>query len=480
MKRRLGCLSTTGIAAALLTAAIILAIGLFKGGVLFSSGPLSAKTGEMVGGVPSHASIGGRCSACHVAPWEADSMDDRCLACHVAIAMELENASTFHGGLLAAETGFRCRDCHPEHMGANASLTVVDPDRFPHELTGFSLASHRRMADGSAFTCADCHGEDLARFASATCAACHGDLDPAYMQAHEAAFGQDCLACHDGVETFGADFDHDLLAFPLAGRHVLVDCIGCHQDARSLADLQTTPTGCYACHAGDDAHDGRLGQDCAACHATSDWREATIDHDLTAFPLTGQHADVECQDCHADQVFANTPTNCYACHAGDDAHEGQFGTDCGQCHNTRDWQQATFDHSTTAFPLTGAHVDLPCLQCHTDSVFAGIPSRCAACHAEPEFHIGLLGSDCQSCHSTTAWVPARFDGAHTFPLAHGRAEPSTCQTCHPVTLAAYTCYNCHEHDPGEIEEEHRDEGITDFQDCVRCHPTGREEEGGDD
>jgi hypothetical protein len=46
----------------------------------------------------------------------------------------------------------------------------------------------------------------------------------------------------------------------------------------------------------------------------------------------------------------------------------------------------------------------------------------------------------------------------------------------------YTCYGCHEHNPSEIEQEHREEGISDFQNCVACHPTGREKEGsgGDD
>ena len=32
-----------------------------------------------------------------------------------------------------------------------------------------------------------------------------------------------------------------------------------------------------------------------------------------------------------------------------------FPTDCAQCHTTNGWTGATFDHSTTTFPLTGAH-----------------------------------------------------------------------------------------------------------------------------
>jgi hypothetical protein len=56
---------------------------------------------------------------------------------------------------------------------------------------------------------------------------------------------------------------------------------------------------------------------------------------------------------------------------------------------------------------------------------------------------------------------------------------SSCKTCHTESLLSYTCYGCHEHTPGDIEEEHRKEGISNFQDCTRCHPTGLKEEGGE-
>ena len=102
-----------------------------------------------------------------------------------------------------------------------------------------------------------------------------------------------------------------------------------------------------------------------------------------------------------------------------------------------------------------------------------------ACHADPEFHAGLFPLTCADCHTTDGWAPARFDQAHTFPVAHGESGPSTCRTCHPERLSGYTCYECHEHEPAEIAEEHLDEGISDFEDCVRCHPTGEEDEAED-
>ena len=49
---------------------------------------------------------------------------------------------------------------------------------------------------------------------------------------------------------------------------------------------------------------------------------------------------------------------------------------------------------------------------------------------------------------------------------------SDCRTCHPDQLAGYTCYTCHS--PGEIDEEHREEGVRAYSNRVACHPTGRE------
>jgi hypothetical protein len=53
-------------------------------------------------------------------------------------------------------------------------------------------------------------------------------------------------------------------------------------------------------------------------------------------------------------------------------------------------------------------------------------------------------------------------------------------TCHPNALTAYTCYGCHEHDPQKIRAKHLKKGISDFANCIACHPTGQEHEGGGD
>ena len=159
-----------------------------------------------------------------------------------------------------------------------------------------------------------------------------------------------------------------------------------------------------------------------------------------------------------------------------DAHDGQFGGNCAVCHTPDGWEGATFDHNLTDFLLVGRHAKTECEACHINNVFKGTPDECVACHAEPQFHAGSVGTACANCHTALAWTPAQFDRPHSFPFNHGESGVSPCQRCHPDSLAAYTCYGCHEHNPAKIERKHLEEGIRDFQDCARCHPTGREEE----
>lgn len=479
MKRPLGCLSGVGLIAALLALLVVGGVIAATGGVLFSPGPLNAQAGDAtLGGVASHAETRGDCAACHTPPWSHEGMADRCAGCHTAMADPNSHLAQFHELLWRDTPEQPCRACHPEHRGATASLTDISVTDFPHDATDFSLAAHRKTAAGNPFTCADCHADNLTAFEVATCDTCHAQLDAGYMAGHRQDFGAQCLSCHDGADRFSA-FDHSQTPFALTGAHADVRCGECHT-AAAPADFANAPKECIGCHQEDDAHQGGLGTDCAACHTPDQWENATFDHARTAFPLQGKHAEVKCEQCHAGGKFKGTPTDCVACHEKDDAHEGQFGTDCAGCHTPDDWENATFDHAKTAFPLTGAHQQVKCEQCHAGGKFKGTATACSGCHQDPAFHRGLFAQTCDACHTTTAWQPARFDLPHTFPINHGEGGPSPCRTCHPDALAQYTCYGCHEHNPAEIQEEHAEEGIGDIANCIKCHPTGQEEEGGED
>ena len=64
------------------------------------------------------------------------------------------------------QTSPTCTECHPEHNGPHGSLTALDEAEFgsAHDMTGFSLKTHRKTASGGSFTCADCHPKGYARF----------------------------------------------------------------------------------------------------------------------------------------------------------------------------------------------------------------------------------------------------------------------------------------------------------------------------
>lgn len=411
--QRIGCLTPLGLTAATLALLATVVMGFVSGGTMFSPGGLNAENeyGMTLGDVSSHAETRGDCARCHPEPWSSQTMAARCLACHPNVQAELRDPKTLHSAFADVSN---CRDCHTEHRGAQAEITRLDAN-FPHEKVGFVLTRHQKLADGNPFKCADCHTKSIATFDRAQCETCHRDptgtfsLKPTFA-AHIGDFGNDCLACHDGADRF-TQFDHKTLAFALTGKHTSAKCSECHVNARAIADLKKVSQTCVDCHRKDDKHKNAYGTDCAKCHTAEDWKKANFDHNLAAFKLTGKHTTVECAKCHVNNVFKGTPQTCVACHPDPDKHRGQFGADCAQCHKTDTWKGATFKH--------------------------------------------------------------------TFPLNHGESGTIACATCHttPNNYKAYTCYGCHEHDPAKIERKHLKERITKFDDCARCHPTGRENEG---
>lgn len=457
--QKLGCFTFYGILAAVITLLTIVGVVYARGGVLYNPGPLNAQRGEVLGGVASHADLDGQCKACHSAPWSRVTMADLCVDCHGEIAAQMQTMVALHGSMYQDNPKLECRDCHPEHRGADAPLTRLEGGEFPHELLGYALDGHRLTIQNEAFTCVDCHGEDISTFASDSCDACHRQMDALFAQAHILSYGTACLDCHDGVDSLGKNFSHAAFEFKLTGEHREAACVKCHTDARSLTDFQNTPQNCYACHRTDDQHQGRFGADCAACHSPNGWEPANFDHNLSGFKLEGEHAEAACEDCHQNGLYQGTPADCFSCHQRDDEHNSRFGTDCAACHNPSDWENATFDHNRSNFPLDGAHVRVECEQCHVDNTFVGLSIECVACHADPGFHLGVFGEACQDCHNTSAWSPARFTLSHPEPrvdeegtgINHGG---TTCRTCHPDTVRTYTCLECHSDNQGGEGEEH--------------------------
>ena len=162
----------------------------------------------------------------------------------------------------------------------------------------------------------------------------------------------------------------------------------------------------------------------------------------------GRHAARKCSiPCGVGRQF-----RCVSCRAWD---AETMADRCAACHNTIAWNQVTFDHSKSNFPLTGAHITLQCAKCHQGGQFTALSTTCVSCHQDPAWHAGAFGISCDNCHSTSAWSSAQFNLSHPriaggeggSGVHHGGAS---CATCHPSTVYQATCLACHDsNNPGD-------------------------------
>jgi len=490
---------------AVLTAALLLL-------VLIAFAVPARATLQQTGDNP-HGPLDLECNACHTTqgwdrlrpvlqfdhnaetrfPLEGQHTSVGCAACHTSLVFRDAGTECFdcHTDIHKGQFGNECSQCH-------TPLRWVDEPTFRqmHQETRFPLVGVHAGLD-----CQSCHKQGQYRDLSTECQSCHWDSYLATRNPdHRAAgFSPDCSECHASTsirqaQWGGSDvqFVHTA-AFPLTGGHNILDCNLCHQPGVSYA---STSADCYACHEDnynattDPNHlNGNFGTMCDVCHSINAWRPADFaDHSVTGFPLDGAHAPLACDDCHATG-YTNTPGECIGCHRA--AYEGvedpnhvqsQFPEDCTECHTTSAWTPATFDHGQTRFPLTGAHTELACLDCHAEG-YTGTPFDCWSCHEqdfneveEPPHTQDAFDVDCTVCHTTDAWSPSTFD--HTTQTDYeltGAHTTVECSLCHLNAVYAGTptdCWSCHEQDYNEAEDpNHVQQSFP--QDCTICHSTAK-------
>jgi Zn finger protein HypA/HybF involved in hydrogenase expression len=140
--------------------------------------------------------------------------------------------------------------------------------------------------------------------------------------------------------------------------------------------------------------------------------DVRFDHELTSFPLIGQHAVVGCESCHLSSQFKEAKSDCYSCHKEDDVHKLGLGTDCDRCHNPNDWLIWEFDHDNTDFKLKDAHQEIHCHTCHYKPMEEEDDRnqyQCADCHLIDDVHSGNFGPDCGKCHSQKNFREVQMD-----------------------------------------------------------------------
>lgn len=227
-----------------------------------------------------------------------------------------------------------------------------------------------------------------------------------------------------------------------------------------------------------------------------------------------------CADCHIEHkrgkgkrqrkiVFSynhKTGSNndkCLRCHTEPkDKLHGNISDGCFMCHkNYKKWTHMVFNHKAIDTKhmescslchqnvKKGFHKYISskkCADCHRNStekafrfnhndVSVTYQKKCNICHKSPggTFHRSV-GLNCADCHKSYSWLKTNFK--HTFPINHGkRRKKMSCLSCHPKNnFRGYSCFSCHS--ARSIRGEHREEGVKNLNNCVRCHRRGREEE----
>jgi hypothetical protein len=507
---------------------------------------------------PPHSTAGSafavtNCATCHTTQgWDAASFDHSvtgftltgthmspsptpCASCHVSNNYLLKSAdcygchqpafqsTTSMGGNVPNHvtagfptTAVQCASCHP--------ITTWAAGVFDHSTTGFLLTNgHANVA------CSSCHtGNNYSLVIAPTAcgtSGCHltdwqNTNAPPHPTAGSAFALTNCSTCHTTLGWNTATYDHSSTGFALTGMHVSptpTPCISCHVSNNYLLKSAA----CYGCHIPAWQSTATLGgsvpnhitagfpQDCSICHSTLNWTTANFNHNNTPFRLTGAHMTVACNLCHTSTT--PPPTDCYTCHTVQWQSTTTLGglvpnhitsgypTTCATCHTTSSWLGATFDHNTTGFPLTGAHVSPPlaCNLCHTSS--ARPPTDCYSCHTAQWQSTATLGAmvpnhlaadaalagivntttACSTCHNTTSWLGATF--SHPWwGVNHGNAG-GVCTTCHVSsegTSGTYVIFMCSGsacHSPPRIDNTHQgnksyvwSSGVT----CYACHKNG--------
>jgi hypothetical protein len=356
--------------------------------------------------------------------------------------------------------------------------------------------------------CTECHtlGEKIS---NDKCLACHTHLNERIKQNkgfHVSVEVKDksCVSCHsdhhglkfDMINFKTSEFDHNLTAYELKGKHQELKCEECHKaefiSNKEIRNKKRTylglETACLTCHT--DYHQETLSNDCAKCHDYNAFKPAPLfDHQKTNYPLKGKHQDVSCDKCHPISSQNNKEfqkfnglefKNCTACH--EDVHENKFGSNCTECHNENSFttilNKERFDHNQTNYPLQGAHIKVSCEKCHIGKVTDPLKhNNCTDCHQDyhkGDFTKNNMIKDCDNCHTINGFAGRTYTIENhqisSFPLK-GAHEATPCFICHQKNdewvfrEIGSKCKDCH-------EDIHKDFISTKFypdQNCESCH-----------
>jgi hypothetical protein len=443
-----------------------------------------------------HAHLEGisNCTHCHVLGKQVSS--DKCIACHTEIKDKIAQKKGYHSS--AEVKGKDCFACHSDHHGKNFQLVRLDPAKFDHKLTGYTLSvPHSKKG------CKDCHDSKYItdqkvkvkkytyQGVGTDCLNCHEDY-------HLKTISSECLSCHN-EDSFkpATNFNHNNARFRLTGKHVNVECLKCHKtetvNGKKFQEFRGVQySSCTNCH--KDPHQNKFGQNCTQCHNVESFKSVKVgnnfDHNKTSFKLEGKHQVVTCTACHKTKFTDPLKFKfCTDCHT--DYHKGQFAKsglspDCSQCHDVTGFIQFSYtidQHNLGNFALQGAHLATPCSDCHkkqTEWNFRGIGLKCNDCHKD--IHQNIISAkyypdaNCKICHKESRWNEVNFDHSKTEFKLTGAHEKLNCRLCHFKGVSVFDNKQKFSGLSKDCSECHNDKHFKQFEkngvtNCTACHDT---------
>jgi cytochrome c7-like protein len=381
------------------------------------------------------------CAACHTDPHRGVFKQD-CASCHTDTTFKKAVSGNSSSGFDHSSTRFPLVDAHATlacstcHTGQNAPVTTGTGRAAAPAPSAPGTPPRRTIArpatGGTPRQVADFGG------LKTECVSCHADV-------HRAELGTSCETCHTARTFQVSAFRHAMQRPFFSGQHATLRCAQCHTSVydttaaatRVAAAASTRPVRsttpapivrvgftkasgtCVSCHS--DVHLGQVGARCETCHTveTAKFAVTNFQHTKTKFPLTGKHAPLKCDACHAvaTQAFpaghgtarrlTGIGTECASCHK--DPHASELGTDCQSCHSTDTFAIKRYTHRRAPILrsfFTGKHITV-CSACHKPAagrtaaptaVLASYKAStaCISCHLD--VHRGALGPRCESCH----------------------------------------------------------------------------------
>lgn len=163
---------------------------------------------------------------------------------------------------------------------------------------------------------------------------------------------------------------------------------------------------CAACHT---PNNGVEAQNCTVCHANN---QSLLQRQPTAF-----HADVQsCVQCHVE-------------HQGTDLRPTQMDHVALARIGLRQTKNASAVHDQSRNALSTWLKENEAVAISPPLHREELLLSCVTCHQTKDRHVGLFGTDCASCHTTSEWTIA--DYRHPSPVSQ------SCAQCHQAPPSHY-------------------------------------------